>query len=162
VGPVVILLTLATASLLPQRYDTLAVRDGVRNSLFRDTVRRSPGFHFPGDLSTDNADLAEKLVAGSVQPVKVLFGCHGFSAIEPHYRRDRNLDTAVVTSQTVNLANHGPCPITVRTVYPAARRPKRDRRRQPWYEFRAPEVLIFTFLQPLRLVLCQSYGGASR
>ena len=106
-GPVVILLTLATASLLPQRYDTLAVRDGVRDSLFKDTVRRSPGFHLPGDLSTDDADLAEKPVACSVQPVKVLFGGHGFGAIQPNYRREGNLNPAVVTSQPLNLANYG-------------------------------------------------------
>src|SRR5215217_2970804 len=62
--------------------------DGVRNSLFRGTVRRSPGFHLSGDLSTDDADLAEKPVACSVQPVKVLFGGHGFGAIQPHYRRE--------------------------------------------------------------------------
>src|SRR5215217_3715216 len=107
VGPVVILLTLATASLLPQRYDTLAVRDGVRDSLFKATVRRSPGFHLPGDLSTDDADLAEKPVACSVQPVKVLFGGHGFGAIQPNYRREGNLNPAVVTSQPLNLANYG-------------------------------------------------------
>ena len=34
-------------------------------------------------------------------------GSHGFAVIQTHYRLDRNLNPTRVTSQTVNLANHG-------------------------------------------------------
>jgi YD repeat-containing protein len=88
-----------------------AARSRSRRSLSSDPVRlvigRLPRFHFPGDLSTDYANLAEKLIAGSVQPIQILIGSHRFGAIQPNYRPDGNLNPAVVTPQTVNLANHG-------------------------------------------------------
>jgi hypothetical protein len=85
-----------------------------QDSLFYDAVRlvvgRLPRLHFPGDFSTHDADLTEEVVAGGVQPVKVLIGGHGFAAIRSHYRLDGNLNPAVVASQTINFANHGPRP----------------------------------------------------
>ena len=74
---------------------------GFPNSLFnavRLVIGRLPRLHFPGDLSTPDADLAEKVVAGGVQPVKVLLGGHGFAAIWRQYCRYGNFDPAAVTS----------------------------------------------------------------
>src|SRR5829696_7667680 len=119
---------------------------GLQNSLFYDAARlvivRLPRLHFPGHLSTHDADLAEHFEASTVQPVKILIGRHGFAAIRPHYRRDRNFDPAVVTSQTVNFANHGPCPNWSISGGVVAQTGS-EKVKNPWCRFRAPGGLIF-------------------